>query len=887
MSDWFGRGVWAARRMDWIAAALGLAVLALDARTLAPSVLWSDEGEFQFQIATLGVPHQTGYPLYILGGKLWTLLVPIGDIAYRVNLLSAAAGAATIVLVYFAVKRLIQGSRAAAPGVDGAPLAALMSAAALAAAPAFWQQSSIAGVRTLHTAFVALITLLSVGVLQGWASLQALALALGFSFAHHRMTLLLLPGLAWVVAQRLAVEAGLMSKGAIARRLAVLAVLVVLPQVLYAYVWLRGEWGSVDEFARFVLATNEVPIVLGKSQAEIARQFTAQVFPSVWRALTPVGLLVALIGLAALFARHPELRIRRAMGVYLAVGIALNVIFAGIHFTEDPNKYLTHGFVLLAVALGAGWGELAARLAGGRRAAGLALAAVGLALPLASGIEAFSMADQSGLGWIGPLTLDRMAGIESGSTILADWSFVWPMLYQQAVDGHRRDLIILRRSDSTQGQAEAMVQSGRPLYAVNRTVIRAWKGAYPTLAAPNGLLRVLPRPPELGPVQALHEPIGRALVLTGLATWPAQLTSNQLALLRFHWQIVNPPGYALSSSVRLVDGEGQVWQQRDVELDVADYVDVVFFLEPTLPAGRYHWQVIVDDPLTRHAVGQADLPPFEIGRPVQPASPDSVIVAERPGAPLRSGGWLLLGANPTAVEIAPGAPLLVPLFWHKVAFQTSETPARVELISPGRGVVADAAVRLPAGALIGDLVETRPVVEMPRDLAGGDYQVCVVGDARVCVGALRVRDRPHVYRLPAAAQPRAVRLGDRIELAGYTLVPYAILPGEMVRLTLYWRALDKGVKSYKVFVHVIGAEGQLLAQQDGVPVGWTIPTDTWVKDEIIADEYSLPISPDARPGVYTLGVGMYDPDTGERLPAVQDGQPLADNVIKLAQLDIK
>src|SRR5947208_5437584 len=89
--------------------ALGVAVFAaallLYVRTLAPSVLPGDYAEFQMCAAVLGVPHPTGYPLYILLGKLFTLL-PVGDVAYRVNLSSAMYMAGAAALLYASAARL-------------------------------------------------------------------------------------------------------------------------------------------------------------------------------------------------------------------------------------------------------------------------------------------------------------------------------------------------------------------------------------------------------------------------------------------------------------------------------------------------------------------------------------------------------------------------------------------------------------------------------------------------------------------------------------------------------------------------------------------------------------------------------------------------------------
>src|SRR6185369_843935 len=91
-------------------AALGVGVFvcaaALYVDTLAPSVLPGDYAEFQMSAAVLGVHHPTGYPLYVLLGKLFTLL-PVGDVAYRVNLSSAIYMAGAAAVTYATAVRLI------------------------------------------------------------------------------------------------------------------------------------------------------------------------------------------------------------------------------------------------------------------------------------------------------------------------------------------------------------------------------------------------------------------------------------------------------------------------------------------------------------------------------------------------------------------------------------------------------------------------------------------------------------------------------------------------------------------------------------------------------------------------------------------------------------
>ena len=99
-------------RTDFLIALLiGIAAVALYIRTLAPSLLWGDSAEFQTLSYTLGMTHPSGYMTQIMFGKLFTYL-PVGNIAYRVNLMSAFFGALAVAETYLIV-RLLGGRRIA------------------------------------------------------------------------------------------------------------------------------------------------------------------------------------------------------------------------------------------------------------------------------------------------------------------------------------------------------------------------------------------------------------------------------------------------------------------------------------------------------------------------------------------------------------------------------------------------------------------------------------------------------------------------------------------------------------------------------------------------------------------------------------------------------
>ena len=82
-----------APRPSYRAAAIaGLAVLALYVTTLAPTTAMWDASEYITAAYTLGIPHPPGNPLFVLLGRVASLL-PFGNVAMRVNHLAAVSSA--------------------------------------------------------------------------------------------------------------------------------------------------------------------------------------------------------------------------------------------------------------------------------------------------------------------------------------------------------------------------------------------------------------------------------------------------------------------------------------------------------------------------------------------------------------------------------------------------------------------------------------------------------------------------------------------------------------------------------------------------------------------------------------------------------------------------
>jgi hypothetical protein len=139
--------------------------------------------------------------------------------------------------------------------------------------------------------------------------------------------------------------------------------------------------------------------------------------------------------------------------------------------------------------------------------------------------------------------------------------------------------------------------------------------------------------------------------------------------------------------------------------------------------------------------------------------------------------------------------------------------------------------------------------------------------------------RPGIRPIPNPAQ---FDLDGQIQLAGYELDPKPVKPGEPVTLTLFWQAVRRPRADYTVFVHVLGADGQLVAQADSQPQSGSYPTSFWDEGEVVEDSHPIMIPAEIPPGQYAIEIGLYRLDTGERLPVNGDAR----GVIDVAQLPV-
>ncbi len=146
------------------------------------------------------------------------------------------------------------------------------------------------------------------------------------------------------------------------------------------------------------------------------------------------------------------------------------------------------------------------------------------------------------------------------------------------------------------------------------------------------------------------------------------------------------------------------------------------------------------------------------------------------------------------------------------------------------------------------------------------------------------------YRLWRMQHESDVRFGEHIRLVGYDLHPPDARPGEELVFTLYWNASAPPPENYSFFLHLVSAsDARPLAQLDGNPAVPERLTQTWDRPEetLISPRLNLPLPPDLAPGDYRVLLGLYNFETGARLPVRDASGAAMDDAWELMSLHIE
>ncbi|MDX1686389.1 MAG: hypothetical protein R3248_00265, partial [Candidatus Promineifilaceae bacterium] len=239
---------------------------------------------------------------------------------------------------------------------------------------------------------------------------------------------------------------------------------------------------------------------------------------------------------------------------------------------------------------------------------------------------------------------------------------------------------------------------------------------------------------------------------------------------------------------------------------------------------------------------------------------------------------LVAYARETGV-VRPGEVAWTTLYWRRNSRPEEAPELVIELFGRegtlvgkyhgyhGRGLYP--ATLWPSDAVVADRVGVRLTqgMETPTNVT---VQVRLAqGDGRATAGL--VEAEPHVW--PSPPGPTLAEIGDGIDLVRAQLGAQEAEPGQSVVVELAWRVTQDIETDLTTFVHLGEAGQPPLATGDSPPLQGDYPTSRWQAGEVIvSDEYTLPIPDDLPPGRYAVFVGLYDPQTSQRLPVTVEGE---------------
>lgn len=331
-------------------------------KTLAPTITWrhngADGGDLVAAIGTLGIPHPPGYPTYVLLGRLFSI-IPLGDLAYRINLMSAFSAASAVVLTFFATMLLLalHENRRVVADVPSL-LSAGAGALSLAFAPIFWSQAVIAEAYALNAFFVSLLLFLLVSWVRAGESvggigrsglwwLAGASLALGLGAGNHLTILLIAPASLFLLGG---------SRRVSWRVAGLIALLFILGSMIYLYLPLRAarnppiNWGDPTSLRQFLWTATGEPYrqyVLGLPLQFLAGRVAA------WGKLlleqfNALGLMIGILGWLNLWGSHKRL------SLFLLSFFLLVSIYSITYNTTDSSVYLIPSLAVFSICIGMG-----------------------------------------------------------------------------------------------------------------------------------------------------------------------------------------------------------------------------------------------------------------------------------------------------------------------------------------------------------------------------------------------------------------------------------------------------------------------------------------------------------------------------------------------------
>ena len=379
--------------------------------------------------------------------------------------------------------------------------------------------------------------------------------------------------------------------------------------------------------------------------------------------------------------------------------------------------------------------------------------------------------------------------------------------------------------------------------------------------------------------QPIYAKFGQVAEVTGFRLPDLKPKDDLIVDLRIN--VLSPDQSDYRFVVDLVDAWGYHWNQgfndsfQSTQWQSGDVIIVRIQIPLTtgMPPGEYKLAMTIYSPSKNHTLSAtsehgkvsstAQIGPIQMEFSTQMKNPPipQYVTSDT------FGNLELFGYDLSQKKYKPGTILPLSLYWRAIS-KTHQNQVAVLMLDeqiidssePVKGTY-------PTSQWTpGEVVIDHRHIRIPRDTTPGQYDLIIKSSAandsidKIILMPIEIEEITREWEATTTEHTTDFTLDRTFKLVGYN-----ITFDPQFSIQLNWKSLQVTDTDFTVFVHAFNSDNILVGQSDSQPVGNTYPTSLWIPNEYIVDTHPILLIP----GAYDIKIGMYLPETGERLTIIE------------------
>ncbi len=414
--------------------------------TLVPGITYTDSGELMGAASTFGIPHPTGYPLFILISNIWNLLpLPI-DAAYQFNILSALCVSLSSMVFYFSGSKLLKyfkESKDLNLSETSSNFVSLAFAFLYAFTSTIWHEALAFEVYPVQNLMINLVMFLTLrAVLSDYdiKKYMAVTFVLGLAFANHMTSILMVPALLFIFFKRPDAKFGAVAS---AKSMLFIFLPLIFGAALYSVLPIRSsmspefDWGGVSRsFDKFWYhVSGKQYQVWMFSGADAFKENLGEFFSKLLKEFAYIGFIPTLLGLW--FGK----KYSKTLLVFFVILAVTCIIYASNYNIHDIDAYYSLAYIAFSFLGLFSVPYLMQMLKDPK------LTPVLFIIPVVMLGTNYSANNRSGEVFVPEYTNNLVNNLDQNAIVLsAQWDY-WnsAFWYMQRVEGQRKDVVLIEK----------------------------------------------------------------------------------------------------------------------------------------------------------------------------------------------------------------------------------------------------------------------------------------------------------------------------------------------------------------------------------------------------------------------------------------------------------